>query len=449
MDERGRSRFNRRAVKVADAQQLILEAIRPVGVEQVALWQGCGRRLAQTLQATSDWPPFARSGLDGFAIRGADAAHASPEHPVTLQVIDAVAAGQVARQRVEPGTAVRIMTGAAMPEGADAVVMLEQTAPAGLAGQTAVRVKHAARPGQNVALPGEEFRCGSAIAGPGTVIRPGHIGLLGTFGYAELPVYARPRVAVFATGSELLPVAAPLEPGRIRDSNSAMVAAMVAQSGGEPVLFGRLPDRVDAVIEALTAALAEADCIITIGGVSVGDYDVMAILLSEMKRNHALKSELMKPKSQETLGQTLEPSSDPVCFSKVLFDRVAMRPGSPTSAALLNGKPLFALSGNPGACYVGFELFVRPALHRMQGELDPLPRPLEAELTDQIRKGSPHERYVRCKLILNDGRVFAEPLAFGKSSMMASIPQADGLLVVPSGPEGAAAGSRVKVLPVP
>lgn len=427
------SRFNRRAVKVDEAQQRVLAAADGLrcGSELVPLPLSGGRRLAQTMFASSDWPPFARSGLDGYAVRAADVAQASPEQPVTLRVVDSVAAGRLALAAVEMGTAVRIMTGAAVPEGADAVVMLEQTAEAILAdGSAAVLIKRAGLPGQNIAPQGEEFRLGSALAQPGTLVRPGHIALLGTFGYAVVPVHKRPRVAVFATGSELLPVEASLAPGQIRDSNSSMVAAMIEQSGAVPILCGTLPDEVDAVAAALARVWDEADLIVTTGGVSVGDYDVMSDIFRSINKGSW--------------------PSDRHDLSKVLFDRVAMRPGSPTSAAVINGKLLFALSGNPGACFVGFELFVRPALLRLQGVEEALPRTITAQLHSNIDKPSPHDRFVRTRLLHQpDGRLLADPLAFSKSSMMASIADADGLAVIPSGSKGAEAGEMIKVILLP
>ncbi len=427
-------RFNRPIVQVEEAQRRVIAAAEAgTASELVPLAEAGGRRLALPLAATSDWPPFARSGLDGYAVRAADTALASPDAPATLRVLDAVAAGGLARAAVEPGGAVRIMTGAALPEGADAVVMLEQTAEASLAGgEAAVRIKAAARPGQNVAPQGEEFRLGSPLAEPGTFIRPGHIALLGAFGYAEVPVYRRPRVAVFATGGELLPVGAPLEPGRIRDSNSCMIAALAEQCGAEAALRGSLPDEPGAVAAAIAGAVRDADLIVTTGGVSVGDYDAIAYLLRHLDRYF--------PNGEEELGRP----------SHVLFNRVAMRPGSPTSAAVVGGKLLLSLSGNPGACFVGFELFARPALLRLQGAARPLPKLVKARLVSDIGKGSPHRRFIRCRLHQDeDGLIAADPLAFAKSSMMASIAEADGLAVIPSGSRGAAAGERIDVLLLP
>ncbi|RJX41719.1 molybdopterin molybdenumtransferase MoeA [Paenibacillus pinisoli] len=420
-------RFNRRAITVDEAQRRVLAAAARTASGHVPLAAAGGRRLAQQLLATSVWPPFARAGLDGYAVRAADTAEASPQSPAALRVVDTVAAGGLALAAVQPGTAARIMTGAPVPPGADAVVMLEQTAEGMAGGERTALVKAAARPGQNVAPQGEEFRLGSAIAGPGELLRPGHIALLATFGYASVPVYRRPRVAIFATGNELLPVEAPLAPGHIRDSNSAMVAAMIRQHGGEPLLCGALPDEPAAVREALRGIGGEADMIVTTGGVSVGDYDAMALLLRSL------------PRYEEVPGWT---SASP---ETLLFNRVSMRPGSPTSAAWMDGKLVLALSGNPGACFTGFELLGVPALRAMQGDPSPYHRKVHAQLAREIGKGSPHDRYVRVSLQYGeDGRLYADPLAFGKSSMTASLAEAEALAVIPSGSSGAEAGRIVE-----
>ncbi|WP_245948338.1 gephyrin-like molybdotransferase Glp [Paenibacillus sambharensis] len=458
MSLQGEARFNRRAVKVAEAQRRVLEAVQPLPPETAALWRCGGRYLAQSCEATVDWPPFARAGMDGYAVHAADTAQATAEQPAVLRVTGTVAAGQVYAGTVQPGTAVRIMTGAAVPAGADAVVMLEQTAEAAEPGAQAVLVKAPAVPGQNVAPRGEEFRCGAVIARPGTRLGPGHIAHLGTFGYAEVQVHRRPRVAIFATGTELLPVGAPLAPGRIRDSNSAMIAALVESCGGEAIPLGHIADDPAAVSLALEAALDEADAVITTGGVSVGDYDVMAVIMRNLRGAAATRAGAEDPEgaAHDLLGAVVRegaqlelPGQGAVprgAGHGLLFDKVAMRPGSPTSAAMVNGKPLWALSGNPGACHVGFELFVRPALRRMQGSSSPLHRTVNARLGAAVRKGSPHDRYVRAVLGERDGLWTAELLAFNKSSMMASLPEANALVRIPAGPEGAEAGAEVTAL---
>ena len=393
--------------------------------------------------------------------------------------------------------------------------MLEQTADARIFGQPAVQVKSAAKPGQNIAPHAEEFGRGSVFGRPGELLRPGHVALLGTFGYADVPVYARPRVAVLATGAELLPVAAPLAPGRIRDSNSAMVAALVAQCGGTPVPCGRVPDEPGAVAQAIASAIGQCDIVITTGGVSVGDYDVMATLLQSIGHERSTKKQLeadpsvdaepsknekrcvtdeeqacavevdmqddiddkvlarsmalpqenaavmdsahwkVSPQYASTVTDSAHseepshPQEDRLpSNSKLLFNKAAMRPGAPTSAAVVSGKLLIALSGNPGACFVGFELFARAAILRLSGASpeEALPKQATAKLVGGFEKGSPHERFVRARLYTDNGTLYADPLAFGKSSMLASLPAADGLIRMKAGSAGAAEGSIVDVI---
>jgi len=443
----GSSRFKRRAIKVEEAQRLLLEAIPRGHGEHVPLLHAVGRRLTAGLAATSDWPPFARSGMDGYAARSADIAHASPDSPVELRVIGSVAAGEVAAVVIEAGTAMRIMTGGAVPLGADTVVMLEQTTDATAAGQPAVLVKHAGKSGSNIAEPGEEFRHGDAIAAPGTLLRPGHAALLGAFGYADVPVYARPRVAVLATGAELQPIEATPAPGCIRDSNSAMLAALIAEAGGEPTLHGRLPDELTAVTAALDAAAEQADIIVTTGGISVGDYDVMAAIVRAIGHKQREDNPAQNYPTENYAEQS-PVSAAGTEGDRLLFEKVAMRPGSPTSAAMYRGKPLIALSGNPGACFVGFELFVKPAILRKQGieAEQALPPETTAFLSADFAKGSPHERFVRARTYVEAGRLYAEPLGFAKSSMMASLPEADALIRIPSGPAGAEQGSLATII---
>lgn len=484
----GASRFNRRAIKVGEAQRRILHACLSGRVEHVPIGQAAGRRIAAALTATSDWPPFVRSGLDGYAVVSADTASASPGEPVELAVVDHVAAGGQSKRPVQAGMAVRIMTGAAVPEGADAVVMLEQTLELRGNGELRVGIKQPAAAGQNVAKAGQEFREGDEIAAPGTLIRPGHIALLATFGYESVPVYARPRVGILSTGSELLPVGADLAPGLIRDSNSMMIAALVTEAGGEPHLLGQITDDLAAVREALFLAAAEYDVLLTTGGVSVGDYDVMAAFMRALNngdndawehaitdgqdragssdaeittalatkipgsgmawQERAASGDQDRANAQSPAEESEPGPSDASGTTTLLFNKVAMRPGSPTSAALVGGKPIIALSGNPGACYVGFELFARPVIKQLQGvsEGAALPRVSTATLTADFEKGSPHERFVRTRLFVKDGVQFADPLAFNKSSMMASLPDSDGFIRIPAGPSGAAAGSLVEVI---
>jgi len=417
MYKRITGRFNRRAIKVEEAQQKILQHVIPLPSERLPLSDCFGRRLAERVHAGQDVPHFPRSGMDGYAVRSENALGASPENPVVLKVTDVIYAGGEAKVAVTTGTAVRIMTGAPMPPGASAVVMLEQTEEHEEAGQLYVKVKHPVTAHQNIAFPGDEIRSGQFLIDAGSKIQPGQAALLATFGYAQVNVHRKPRVGIFSTGSELLPIDAPLTYGKIRNSNSSMLAAQVQHFGGVAIEYGSFPDDLAIAREMIRKAIEEVDIVITSGGVSVGDYDVMTEIFAEMEHD-------------------------------LLFNKVAMRPGSPTTAAFHQGTFLFGLSGNPGACFVGFELFVRPVLLRMQGVNDPFADVFEAELGSDYPKGSPHDRYERGKLVYEKGKMAVYSLAYGKSSMMVSIQDANCLIVVPSGKTGAKKGELVKVIPL-
>jgi molybdopterin molybdotransferase len=427
-----KSRFARKAIKADEARQLILQHIRPKPIhEELALEDCLGRRLAQDIYAPEDVPHFRRSGLDGYAVRSQEALTCDHTRPVTLRIVGESAAGCEEPPEVVPGTAVRIMTGALVPDGADAVIMFEQTDEFEQAGVPWVRIKHAVCPGQNVALPGEDISKGRLIIPSGSRIGPGQLALLAAFGITQVPVYSRPRVGILTTGSELLAVQAALAPGKVRNSNAYMLFAQVSAAGGDARWCGSVPDRPEEARAAIDRALKDCDAVITTGGVSVGDYDVMAELFRELRTKQAEPGEQALARS-----------------SFVLFDKIAMRPGSPTTAALIRGKPLFGLSGNPAACFVGFELFVKPALLALSGASNPVEELWEAVLEEDYPKGSPHDRYERAKLNFRSGTLTVRPLGQSKSSMMLSIQHADCLLLIPSGPRGLQQGDKVRVLPL-
>lgn len=405
-------RFHRKPLPVDEAQQAALRCVRPMETENVALEQSFGRRLAVPVTAGHPVPHFRRSGVDGYAIRAADSAQAAPDSPARLRVIETIPCGTMPGKRIEAGEAAKIMTGAAVPEGADAVIMLEMTE---AQGESAVHIRKRMEPGENITAIGQEIAADEALLGCGRVIGPGEAALLAAFGYASVPVYRRPKVAVFSTGSELLEVHRPLEPGKIRNSNSYMLACQVQEAGGEAVIMPALPDDPAIVERELRRALEHADCIVTSGGVSVGDKDVLVDVF-------------------ERWDGTL------------LFNKVAMRPGSPTSVGLWNDKLLFALSGNPGACFVAFELLVRPCLRAMLGHPSPLPPEMTACLGVDYSKGSAYSRYVRGVLEWTDGTAAVKPAGKDKSSVTVSIKDADCLIRIPAGGRGASAGDNVRVI---
>ncbi|MDF2717527.1 MAG: molybdopterin molybdenumtransferase MoeA [Paenibacillus sp.] len=413
----GNAMFRRDAIPVEEAKWRIAERIGLAGIERVSLAESFGRRLAERVFADAPLPHFRRSGLDGYAIRADDTVGASPQSPARLEVIETVPCGAMPRKAVAPGTAVRIMTGAAVPDGADAVVMLEMTEPAVEDGRSYALVHKPMSRGANITPVGGETSEGKLLLEPGDVIGAGETAVLAAFGRSAVQAARSPKVAIIATGAELLPIDAssPIPQGRIRDSNSAMVAALVREAGGTPVLYGNVTDDLNTAASLILRALDEADAVVTTGGVSVGDYDVM----TEFCRNWD---------------------------GELLFHKVAMRPGSPTSAGIRNGRPLFMLSGNPGACYVGFELFVRDALLRMQGASEPSHHLIRAVLAEGEYAGIAHQRYVRGLCRTSDATVYVKPTGADKSSHLVSLPGTDCLIVVPPGGRGVRAGETVTAL---
>ncbi|TDF91864.1 gephyrin-like molybdotransferase Glp [Paenibacillus piri] len=404
-------RFQRKLVQVEEAQQTILSYARPLNTEEIALEESFGRRLAEPVAASHPVPHFRRSGVDGYAVHAADSEAASPGQPVALQVTETIPCGAVPVHAVKRGQAARIMTGAIVPDGADAVIMLEMTEPSG----DKVNIRKRMAPDENISPVGHEMRYNDPLLQPGRTIGPGEAALLATFGYKTVRVYRKPRVGIFSTGTELLEVGQPLEAGKIRNSNSYMLACQVQEAGGIPLIMPVLPDEPDVVEAALLAAMQHADVIVTSGGVSVGDKDVLVDLF-------------------ERWDGTL------------LFNKVAMRPGSPTSAGIWRDKPLFALSGNPGASFVGFELFVRPYLRALLGYTTAVHREIQCFLETDYSKGSAYPRYVRGTMTYRDGSVFVQPAGKDKSSIMVSIKDAECLICIPAGGRGASDGDSVRVI---
>ncbi len=409
------SRFKRETLTVAEAQSKIAPFIQLAGEQLVKLNQSFGRYLSRHVLAPQDVPHFRRSGYDGYAVRSADTLSASHDTPVKLDVIETIACGSVPKLNVTENTAARIMTGAAVPDGADAVIMLEMTDSAELPMSVNVHVKKRMKSGDNITPVGQEIRQGTTVIHSGSCIHAGSAALLATFGFEDVPVYKRPNVAIFATGSELLEVGSPLENGKIRNSNSYMIAAQVTAAGGHPIIMDVISDHATDVKLAVLSALDQYDMVITTGGVSVGDYDIMVDLFDSWD-------------------------------GRLLFNKVAMRPGSPTSVGVRNGKLLFALSGNPSAGFVGFELFVRPVIAGMLGDSQLLSRMNTASLAADFTKPSPYPRYVRGVYRMEQGAVWVEPIGPDKSSVTVSLLDATCLIVIPAGGRGLQHGDQVQFI---
>lgn len=405
----------RTPIPVGEAVKKIMDYQTNGITEFVSINESFGRYLSEDLTATSDVPHFDRSPYDGFAVRSFDSQEASQENPVEFEVVDHIGAGHVTSKQVGAFQAVRIMTGAQMPAECDAVVMLELAKDYEKDGKKFMSIKRTYKPGDNVSFSGEDAKKGDSLVKKGTKINPGIQAILATFGYAQVPVAKKPTVGLFATGTELLEVDDPLEPGKIRNSNSYMISAQIERAGAEVLYFGKLPDEFDTCYEAVKNALGKVDILITTGGVSVGDYDYLPAIYEKME-------------------------------AEVLFNKVSMRPGSVTTVAQFEGKLLFGLSGNPSACYVGFELFARPIIRRMLFVEKPHLRKEKAILKVDFPKPNPFTRFVRTALTVLDGRLMAAPSGVDKSNIVMSLAGANSLMVLPGGTRGFETGNEVDVL---
>jgi molybdopterin molybdotransferase len=408
--------FERRTpISIAEAVQKIMEHQCSGETEMVSIDESFGRFLSEDLTATCDVPHFNRAPYDGFAIRSIDSSSASLNHPVEFEVIDHIGAGMVSKKVLKDKEAVRIMTGAMMPEGSDAVVMFEVAQSSEKNGKSYMTIKRSVKAGENVSFIGEDAKEGEVLVKKGTLINPGIQAMLATFGYAHVPVARKPVIGLFATGTELLEVNEPLVPGKIRNSNSHMIAAQIERAGGIVNYLGKLPDEFDTCFNAVKDALETVDLLMTTGGVSVGDFDYL-------------------PEIYEKLG------------AEVLFNKVAMRPGSVTTVAEYKGKLLFGLSGNPSACYVGFELFARPIIRRMLCSEKPHLRKEKAILDTNFPKANPFTRFVRSRYTFADGKLQVSPSGLDKSNIIMSLSGANSLMILPGGTRGYESGTEVDVL---
>ncbi len=389
-----------------EAQRDVLAAMEPLPAAAVPLADAGGLVLDQDVTAPHGVPPFTNSAMDGYAVQAADTADA----PVTLHVLEDVPAGSVAERKVEPGTAITIMTGAPLPDGADAVVPVEDTA---VDGDT-VEIRRSVRTGAAVRPAGGDVAAGDVVFPAGERLSARHLGVLASLGIAHPLVRRRPRAAVLSTGDEVLPLdAVELRPGTIRDANRPMLTAMLADAGAEVVDFGIVGDDAEVLKTALVEAAEAADLIITSGGVSMGQYDLVKHVLGEL--------------------------------GGVDFWRVAMKPGKPFAFGSLAGTPLFGLPGNPVSVTVAFEQFVRPALlHRMGATRLFRPRVL-GRLTEPLSVEAGRTVFVRVRLEYRDGEWHAGLSGGQLSNQLAALARADAFAVVPVGVADLPAGDTVEL----
>ena len=383
-----------------EARKRLLQFTGPVGTEMIQLSDCLGRILAEDIRAAADVPDWPRSAFDGYAFRAADTSSASPETPVTLHILEEVPAGKVPETRLTEGTAVRILTGAMLPEGADSVEMFEKTEFT----ETSVTLFHPGRPGNNVVPRGEDAVRGQLLAAKGTKIDPGLMGVFASQGLREIPVFRIPKVGVISTGTEVVELGSVLPGGKIYNSNRALFEGELRKLGVRPVRVGIARDSVREIRELLELALDTCDAVLLTGGVSVGAYDL-------------------------TGRAILEAGGEP------LFSGVAMKPGKACFYAVRDGKMICALSGNPASAMTNYHAVAKAGLKRLCGwnQGDCFPAEIRVALKEDFPKKSKNERWVRGRLDLSDGTVRIDVPKQQKNSALSSTVGCDVMAVIPAG----------------
>ncbi len=392
-------------ISVEQALERVLEAVVPAVSESVALGQAQGRVLAEDVVAGLDLPPWDNSALDGFAVVASDTVPA----PARLTVAQVLMAGESSKERVLPGSCARIMTGAPMPQGADAVVMFENTD----GGREEVVVHTSVAPGRNVRLQGNDVARGSVVMHGGRTLGPPELGLLAALGISHVEVARRPRVAVMSTGDEVVPVGTPLGPGQIHSSNTHALMALIHEAGAVGVDCGNVPDDPRLLRKALARCVQE-DMVVTTGGVSVGDHDFVK---DAFEAHDAALS----------------------------FWKVRVKPGKPLAFGHIGGKPAFGLPGNPVSCMVGFLQFVRPVIRSVLGDASPFLPVIQARLASSLSKKPGRALLARVALSLEEGEVRAVPVSNDSSGAVTSMVGADGLALLGEDCTGLQKGACVDV----
>lgn len=405
----------RKPIKVNEAIVKLMDFAIYGKTEFVPIEASYGRIVAADIIADHPVPPFDRSPFDGFALRSADTQSSSSANKISFEVIGEIGAGSIFTEEVGANEAVRIMTGTAIPADCDAVIKLESVTEYVQDEKNYFYLKRRLSSGENISFTGEDTQEGTILVSKGTYINPGVVAVLATFGYKDVPVSVKPKVGIIATGSELLDVGSALEPGKIRNSNAYMVYSQVLRAGGDPIYFGKLSDEFEPCFNKVKDTVNKVDFLITTGGVSVGDFDYL-------------------PAIYERLG------------ADILFNKVGMRPGSVTTVAAYEGKLLFGLSGNPSACYVGFELYARPLIRTYLQTKAVFSKKETAVLGADFPKANPFDRFVRANLSYETGKLVATPVGFDKSNAVTSLAGANVLIVLPGGTRGYEKGMDVSVI---
>ena len=400
-------------IPVAEAIDIVLAQTSALPVESVAISESSGRILAEDIVADTDLPPFDRAQMDGYAVRAADVANT----PARLKIVGESAAGAGWHHEMKAGEAVRIMTGAPVPVGADAVQQVELTREANDAGQ--VEILQSVEVGRSIVRRADEIKAGAVVLRAGEDLNAQTIAMLASFGYATVKLGRRPRVAIMATGSELVDVDQKPARDQIRDSNNHVIEAYAKLAGATVERLPLAGDDRDGLKKEMTAAIERCDVLITSGGVSMGMYDFTKAAFKD-------------------LG------------AEIFFERVALRPGKPTVFGRIGKTLLFGLPGNPVSVAVTFNLFARTALRAMQGANEPMLKHEQAVLARELKGSADRESYLPAILRTDEkGTLLAEPLKWGGSSDFVSFARATALINVPANAKTIAAGSTVRIVQLP
>lgn len=405
-------------IGVSEALYKLLSSFSPVASEVVPLGKAAGRILSEDVKSEIDLPLFTNSSMDGFAVRAEDVERADPRHPVKLFVVEDIPAGKKPTCILGKNQGSRIMTGALIPDGADAVIPIEDSDQYDPESRTEpgfpeeIEVYRSVEPGDYIRKKGEDISAHNTVLVSNSRLRPQDVGLLAMLGKANLSVYRRPKIVILSTGDELLPVETPLELGKIHDSNAYTLSALITRDYGEPVYLGIVPDREQAVREFLVEAVKmDADLILSSAGVSVGAFDFVRTVVQ----------------------------SDGVLD----FWRVNMRPGKPLAFGNFQGVPFIGLPGNPVSAFVGYEVFVRPAIRKLAGMNESPRKRIKTKILENI-KSDGRESYLRAVVKFHNDEWIARLTGHQGSGNLLSLVQANALLIIPSGVKSLPSGTEVE-----
>lgn len=401
----------RTKVQLEEAQAMLLEKAQAGREGYVSLFEAVGRVLSKDIEANVNLPPFNKSPLDGYAVNAKGTEHASQSEPAQLTVSEEIRAGFVPTQEVTPGTAIKVMTGAPIPKGANAVIRYEDVQREG----SLVKIFWPLKADSNIIIAGEDVAKGEKLAKRGDLLTPALVGLLAGTGIYEVPVFEKVKIAIASTGDELAEPGAALLPGKIYNSNLYALHAFCTKLGAHPIALENLPDEREVTAKRIFQALDKADLVITTGGVSVGDYDVVMDALKLMG-------------------------------AKIIFWQVNMKPGSPVVAAEFNNKLIIGLSGNPAAAFITFELLVVPVIRQMLGLGRKLPVHKTAVLTEDFTKASPQRRFIRGLVSGQNGINYIKLTGAQSNGVLKSLVNCNALIDVPAGSGPLAAGQHVSIL---